>query len=241
VSEIVKLRQERGMSLGSALAETKISPEEDRAALVRMGFSESEVRSFSAPPFRGLGGVVKTIASMLFGAGITTLIASTALAKTLHRRLRDKGIWLMMPGDEPMAGHALVDPSDCVPRQPRHFGNGVDRELRAERRDPLEESPGHPETLHRKRQPLNPRPAATGHAHRANLEIGLEVPDRAVAKPDSLELLEQPLPVRLPAVRTGMTSRTAKKVNDLDPPAPSPQSGSTDQFDRFHVEPLQPR
>jgi hypothetical protein len=47
-------------------------------------------------------------------------------------------------------------------------------------------------------------------ADRARIS-GTHIADRAVAKSDSLKLLEQPLPVRLSAVRTGMTTSTAKK------------------------------
>ena len=51
VSELVKLRQERGET-APPLSNCVVTEEEDRAVLQRMGLAESEVRSLGASPFR---------------------------------------------------------------------------------------------------------------------------------------------------------------------------------------------
>ena len=51
VSELVKLRQERG-EVAAPLSNCTVTEEEDRAVLQRMGLAESEVRSLGASPFR---------------------------------------------------------------------------------------------------------------------------------------------------------------------------------------------
>ena len=105
---------------------------------------------------------------------------------------------------------ALVDPGNSVPGQMRHLSNGLNWKSRTQGRQPFEESAGHAKARHSEGKPLDSRSPAASDAAKAQLDVGLEVADRAVTKSAPLVFIEKAVGEGLAALRTHMPTRSVR-------------------------------
>jgi len=109
--ELLRLREARRRGSQEGPDGLVVTPEEDAAVRAILAGSYREDLSLGELGGTGLNWI-SVLASMLAGAGIAAIGTGYVLARELGRKLYEKGIWIMMPGDELAPDHGYVDPAD---------------------------------------------------------------------------------------------------------------------------------